>query len=98
MAKPPPVIKLSLTVMPRELFSESQIAMALSASVVIWYVLCSMTHRDAELTLGARLAGERDLAAEYRVALGTVRRAVEELRGRGLVVTLPAKGTFIIRR
>jgi GntR family transcriptional regulator len=50
-----------------------------------------------ELTPGARLAGERDLAAEYRVALGTVRRAVEELRRRGLVVTLPAKGTFIIR-
>lgn len=51
-----------------------------------------------ELTPGARLPGERDLAAEYRVALGTIRRAVEELRSRGLVVTLPAKGTFITRR
>jgi GntR family transcriptional regulator len=50
-----------------------------------------------ELTPGARLPGERDLAAEYGVALGTVRRAVEELRSRGLVVTLPAKGTFIAR-
>ena len=44
----------------------------------------------------ARLPGERDLAAEYQVALGTVRRAIEELRSRGLVVTLPAKGTFVV--
>ena len=51
-----------------------------------------------ELAPGARLPGERDLAAEYQVALGTVRRAVEELRRRGLVVTLPAKGTFIAAR
>ena len=48
-----------------------------------------------ELAPGERLPGERDLAAEYGVALGTVRRAVGELRHRGLVVTLPAKGTFI---
>jgi GntR family transcriptional regulator len=47
-----------------------------------------------EIRPGARLPGERDLAAEYGVALGTARRAVEELRHRGLVVTLPAKGTF----
>ena len=49
-----------------------------------------------ELPPGARLPGERDLAAEYQVALGTVRRAIEELRSRGLVVTLPAKGTFVV--
>ena len=48
-----------------------------------------------ELRAGARLPGERDLAQEYGVALGTARRAVEELRDRGLVVTLPAKGTYI---
>ncbi|WP_051760390.1 winged helix-turn-helix domain-containing protein [Herbidospora cretacea] len=50
-----------------------------------------------ELMPGTRLPGERDLAAEYGVALGTVRRAIEELRDRGLVVTLPAKGTYIAR-
>lgn len=44
---------------------------------------------------GARLAGERHLAEEYGVAIGTARRAVQELRDRGLAVTLPAKGTFI---
>ncbi|MBF6046514.1 GntR family transcriptional regulator [Streptomyces sp. NRRL B-1677] len=44
---------------------------------------------------GARLAGERDLAEQYGVAIGTVRRAIQELRDRGLLVTLPAKGTFV---
>lgn len=49
-----------------------------------------------ELAPGARLAGERDLSTEYGIALGTARRAVSELRERGLVVTLPAKGTFVV--
>ena len=44
---------------------------------------------------GARLEGERELAAELGVAIGSVRRAVEELRARGLVVTLPAKGSYV---
>ncbi|AVH57194.1 MULTISPECIES: winged helix-turn-helix domain-containing protein [Streptomyces] len=48
-----------------------------------------------ELRPGARLPGERDLAAEYGVAHLTARRATRELRDRGLVVTLPSKGTFI---
>lgn len=48
-----------------------------------------------ELRSGARLLGERDLAEEYGVANLTARRAVRELRERGLVVTLPAKGTFV---
>jgi GntR family transcriptional regulator len=48
-----------------------------------------------ELTPGARLPGERELAAEYGVALGTIRRAMQEMRDRGLVVTTPSKGTFI---
>ncbi|WP_061297292.1 winged helix-turn-helix domain-containing protein [Herbidospora cretacea] len=50
-----------------------------------------------ELAPGSRLPGERDLAADYGVALGTARRAVEDLRDRGLVVTLPAKGTYVAR-
>ena len=49
-----------------------------------------------DLAPGARLPGERDLAAEYGVALGTIRRAIAELRSRGAVVTLPAKGTFVV--
>jgi GntR family transcriptional regulator len=49
-----------------------------------------------DLPADARLPAERDLAAEYGVAIGTARRAVEELRDRGLVVTLPGKGTFVL--
>jgi GntR family transcriptional regulator len=49
-----------------------------------------------DLPTDARLPGERELAAEYGVAIGTARRAVEELRERGLVVTLPGKGTYVI--
>jgi GntR family transcriptional regulator len=50
---------------------------------------------SGELAPGARLEGERELAEALGVAVGTVRRAVEDLRERGLVVTLPAKGTYI---
>lgn len=53
---------------------------------------------SGELAHGARLPGERDMAEEYGVALTTARRAVQELRDRGLAVTLPAKGTFVVRR
>ena len=51
-----------------------------------------------ELAIGSRLPGERELAAEYHVALGTVRRALVEMRNRGIVVTTPSKGTFITKR
>jgi DNA-binding GntR family transcriptional regulator len=53
---------------------------------------------SGELAPGARLEGERELAEALGVAIGTVRRAVEDLRERGLVVTLPAKGTYIAER
>ncbi|GAA2192667.1 hypothetical protein GCM10009787_11180 [Streptomyces bangladeshensis] len=53
---------------------------------------------SGELQPGARLEGERELAEQVGVAVGTVRRAVEDLRERGLVVTLPAKGTFVADR
>ncbi|MCX4849873.1 GntR family transcriptional regulator [Streptomyces sp. NBC_00893] len=53
--------------------------------------------RDGRLPHGARLPNERDMGAEYGVAPGTARRAVQELRERGLVVTLPNKGTFVTR-
>ncbi|WNZ08950.1 winged helix-turn-helix domain-containing protein [Streptomyces sp. 11x1] len=50
---------------------------------------------SGELRPGARLSGERDLGTEYGVAYLTARRAIRELRERGLVVTLAAKGTFV---
>jgi DNA-binding GntR family transcriptional regulator len=51
-----------------------------------------------DLPVDARLPAERDLAAEYAVAIGTARRAVLELRDRGIVVTLPGKGTYVVSR
>lgn len=52
--------------------------------------------RSGRLPKGARLPNERDMGAQYGVAPGTARRAVQELRDRGLVVTLPNKGTFVV--
>jgi DNA-binding GntR family transcriptional regulator len=52
--------------------------------------------RSGLLSQGARLPNERDLGAQYGVAPGTARRAVAELRDRGLVVTLPNKGTYVV--
>ena len=49
-----------------------------------------------DLRPGTRLPGERELASEYGVAVGTIRRAERRLRDRGLIRTLPAKGTFVL--
>lgn len=51
-----------------------------------------------ELQPGARLAPEREIAEEYGVAYMTVRRAMQELRDRGLIVTVHGKGTFVAER
>jgi DNA-binding GntR family transcriptional regulator len=51
-----------------------------------------------ELPVGGRLPGERDMVEEYGVSIRTVRRAVEELRDRDLVQTVPVKGTFVVKR
>lgn len=51
--------------------------------------------RAGELAPGSRLAGERDLAAEYGVALGTMRKAVGVLRDKGLLIVVPSKGVFV---
>jgi GntR family transcriptional regulator len=42
--------------------------------------------------------GERAMAEEYHVAIGTIRSAIEELRSRGLAVTYPGKGTYVVQR
>lgn len=51
---------------------------------------------SGRLPKGARLPGVTDMAAQYGVAPATARRAVRELRERGLVTTLPNKGTFVL--
>lgn len=50
---------------------------------------------SGELSPGARLRSERDLAEHYGVAYGTVRRAMEVLRERGLIKTIHGRGTFV---
>ncbi|MFE1441576.1 GntR family transcriptional regulator [Streptomyces sp. NPDC058739] len=51
---------------------------------------------SGRLPVGARLPGEREALSLYSTSIGTWRRTVRELRERGLVATLPAKGTFVI--
>ena len=48
-----------------------------------------------ELTPGARLPAERDLATEYGVAYDTIRRATALLRDRGLIITIIGRGTYV---
>jgi DNA-binding GntR family transcriptional regulator len=48
-----------------------------------------------ELPPGSKLPPERDLAAEYQVAYNTMRRAMDVLRKRGLVVTMHGRGTYV---
>lgn len=52
---------------------------------------------EGELAPGARLAAERDLAAEYGVTYDTIRRATGLLRERGLIFTIVGRGTFVTR-
>lgn len=50
---------------------------------------------SGELAAGARLRSERDLAEFYEVSYGTVRRAMQVLRDRGLITTIHGRGTFV---
>jgi GntR family transcriptional regulator len=50
---------------------------------------------SGELAKGARLRSERDLSEYYEVSYGTVRRAMEVLRERGLITTIHGRGTFV---
>lgn len=56
-------------------------------------IIARITSR--ELAPGARLRSERDLATYYSVSYGTVRRAMEVLRDRGLITTIHGRGTFV---
>ncbi|MGP3914277.1 winged helix-turn-helix domain-containing protein [Nonomuraea sp. 10N515B] len=47
---------------------------------------------------GMPLPGERRLADELGVSVGTIRRAMLELREEGVLKTLPQKGTFVVDR
>jgi DNA-binding GntR family transcriptional regulator len=51
-----------------------------------------------ELPVHTAIPNERQLAREYNVSLGTARHATRLLRERGLVVTVKAKGTYVVAR
>jgi DNA-binding GntR family transcriptional regulator len=50
---------------------------------------------SGELAPGTRLRSERDLAEHYGRSYGTVRRAMEVLRERGLIETVHGRGTYV---
>lgn len=51
---------------------------------------------EGELPGGQRLPPERDLAGEYGVAYSTIRKSTELLRGRGLIITMHGRGTYVV--
>ena len=51
--------------------------------------------KSGELAPGARLRSERDLAEIYGKAYGTIRKAMQVLRDRGLIETIHGRGTFV---
>lgn len=51
--------------------------------------------RAGKLKRGDKLPSEAELMDLYDVARGTARRAVEELRDKGLVATFPARGSYV---
>jgi DNA-binding GntR family transcriptional regulator len=53
---------------------------------------------DGSLQPDRPIPSEQDLADEYGVSRGSVRHAVAVLRDRGLVVTVPGRGTYVVKR
>lgn len=49
-----------------------------------------------ELLPGSPIPSETAIRQEFGVARGTARMAVAELRERGLVVTVPQRGTYVV--
>ncbi|WP_241826900.1 winged helix-turn-helix domain-containing protein [Streptomyces graminilatus] len=54
--------------------------------------------RTGEFAAGSRLPGEMILSQEYGVGSNTVRRALDILRERGLLVTVRARGSFVVEQ
>lgn len=48
-----------------------------------------------ELQPGQPIPSEKTLQQDYEVSRGTVRQAVALLRERGLVITVPQRGTYV---
>ena len=53
---------------------------------------------SGELPVGRTIPSEKTLQERYGVGRGTARKAVMVLRERGLVDTVPQRGTFVLPR
>jgi len=65
----------------------------------VWPQVAADLERDiaaGKLRPGSRLPTEDELASQYGVARNTVRRAVEDLRERGLLETFHGRGTYVV--
>jgi GntR family transcriptional regulator len=51
---------------------------------------------EGQLEPRSPIPSSRTLAQQHGVALGTVKRAVDVLRGEGLVRNVPGRGAFVI--
>lgn len=52
--------------------------------------------RVGDYSKDSRLPSEADLMAEFEIGRNTARRAVGTLRDRGLVETVPTRGTYVL--
>lgn len=52
---------------------------------------------NGEMARGAKLPGEIELGELYGVSRVTIRRAIRELTGEGMVTITTGKGTFVSR-
>ncbi len=57
-----------------------------------------LTDLAKSLAPGDILPSERQLCADHGVSRITVRKAIEDLKGEGLLVRVPGKGTFVAHR
>lgn len=80
-----PTLKIMALLDPRPLYE--QLADAIAEQI-----------ERGELAPGQILPSEPYLMGEHGVARGTVRAAMRVLRERGLIVTLPGKGSFVAQR
>ena len=69
-----------------------------SGSLPIYLQFAELLARDiaaGRLVDGEKLAPERDMAAEFGIAVGTLRKALAELQNRGLLQRVQGSGNYI---
>ena len=54
--------------------------------------------KSGELGPGDRVPSENDIKRDHQVARETARKALAVLRDEGLIVTMPARGSFVAQR